>query len=174
MKFVTRKRDLPRLERQSVRNYMIVMLKTFFAASLGVGLLLFPVSAFAAPDAVHTNWRDNVAANGMDVVSFFSGKPQPGKLEFSTLYKGADWFFFSQANKDLFLTNPEQFEPQYGGYCAWAVAKGKLAEGNPEYWAVEDGRLYFNYNARIQRRWDKKRVSFIEKADQKWPDLINK
>ncbi len=153
---------------------MIAMLKIFFAASLGAGLLLSPVSALAAPDAVHTNWRDNIAANGMDVVSFFSGKPQPGKLEFSTRYKGADWFFFSQANKDLFLTNPEQFEPQYGGYCAWAVAKGKLAEGNPEHWAVEDGRLYFNYNARIQRRWDKKRVSFIEKADQKWPDLISK
>jgi len=150
------------------------MLKPVLAATLGAGLLLSPIAVSATPNAVHTNWRDNIAANGMDVVSFFSGKPQSGKPEFSTRYKGADWFFISQANKDLFLTNPEQFEPQYGGYCAWAVSKGKLAEGNPEYWAVEDGRLYFNYNARIQRRWDKKRTSLIEKADQRWPGLITK
>lgn len=150
------------------------MMKFIFSAILGAGVLFSPVMASAAPDAVHTSWRDNIAAGGMDVVSFFSGKPQVGKAEFSTRYQGADWFFFSEANKALFLTNPEQFSPQYGGYCAWAAAKGKLAEGKPEHWAVEDGRLYFNYNARIQRRWDKNRTSFIEQANENWPDLVKK
>ena len=139
---------------------------------MGAGLLLSPMAALAAPDAVYTNWRDNVAAQGYDVVTFFSGKPQLGKLEFTTRYEGADWFFFSQANKDLFLTNPELFAPQYGGYCAWAVSKGKLAPGSPDYWLVEDGRLFFNYNARIKRRWQKKRANFIKTADRRWPSLI--
>lgn len=149
------------------------MMKTLLSACLGVGLFVVPLTPAFAQDAVHTNWRDNLAAGGMDVVTFFSGKPQLGKPEFSTRYKDADWFFFSQANKDLFLTNPEQFEPQYGGHCAWAISKGKLAEGNPEYWAIEDGRLYFNYNARIQHVWDRKRVTFINDADQKWPTLVS-
>ena len=96
------------------------MMKRIFAAVLGAGLLLSPVMASAASDPVYTSWRDNVAAEGYDVVTFFSGKPQKGKPEFSTRYEGADWHFFTQANKDLFLTNPELFAPQYGGYCAWA------------------------------------------------------
>ena len=147
------------------------MMKRLLTVFLGAGFLFSPISALAAPDAVYTNWRDNVAADGYDVVTFFSGKPQPGKLEFSTRYEGADWFFFSQANKDLFLTNPELFAPQYGGYCAWAVAKGKLAPGSPDYWHVEDGRLFFKYNARVERRWQKKRASFIRTADARWPVL---
>jgi len=151
---------------------MMVMIKRIFSAVLGAGLLLSPVMAAADSDPVYTNWRDNIAAEGYDVVTFFSGKPQLGKPEFTTLYEGADWFFFSQANKDLFLTNPELFAPQYGGYCAWAVAKGKLAPGRAKHWFVEDGRLFFNYNARIKRRWEKKRETYIPSADARWPDLL--
>ena len=148
------------------------MMKRLLSATLAAGLLFTPVLAEAASDPVHTSWRNNIAAGGMDVVTFFSGKPQDGKVEFSTRFQGADWYFFSQANKDLFLATPEQFAPQYGGYCAWAVAQGKLAAGNPKYWAVEDGRLYFNYNSRIQKRWDKTRAEFIVSGDQNWPGLI--
>ena len=148
------------------------MMKTLFSAVLTAGLLLSPLAAMATPNAVQTSWRDNIAAEGMDVVTFFSGKPQLGKPEYATRYKGADWYFFSQANKELFLTNPEHFAPQYGGYCAWAVAKGKMAKGNPDHWSVESGRLYFNYNARIQRRWEKKRARFIARADARWPELL--
>lgn len=147
------------------------MMKRILAALFGAGLLLSPLAAAADTNHVYTNWRDNIAADGYDVVSFFSGKPQQGKLEFSTRYEGADWYFFNQANKDLFLTNPDLFAPQYGGYCAWAVAKGKLAPGSPDYWHVEDGRLYFNYNARIKRRWQKRRAKFIQSADERWPSL---
>ena len=150
---------------------MRTMIKRFLYAGLSVSLVLSPLTAFAAADAVYTNWRDNVAAEGYDVVTFFSGKPQLGKVEFTTRYDGADWFFYNQANKDLFLTNPDLFAPQYGGYCAWAVAKGKLAPGSPDYWHVEDGRLYFNYNARIKRRWHKKQTNHIRVADDRWPDL---
>jgi YHS domain-containing protein len=149
------------------------MIKRILTAVLGAGLLLSPVAAFAESDPVYTNWRDNVAAEGYDVVTFFSGKPQEGKPEFTTRYEGADWYFFTQANKDLFLTNPELFAPQYGGYCAWAVAKGKLAPGRAEHWFVEDGRLFFNYNARIKRRWEKKRAKFILNADARWPDILD-
>jgi len=148
------------------------MMNRLISAFLAAGLLLSPVAALAASDAVFTSWRDNIAAEGYDVITFFSGKPQLGKAEFSTRYEGADWHFFNQANKDLFLTNPELFAPQYGGYCAWAVAKDKLAPGSPEHWHVEDGRLYFNYNARIQRRWTKKRAKFINAADARWPNIL--
>ena len=154
-------------------SYIIAMMKRIFTAILGAGIFLTPIAASAASDPVYTSWRNNVAAEGYDVVSFFSGKPQEGKPEYTTHYQGADWFFFTQANKDLFLTNPELFAPQYGGYCAWAVAQGKLAPGRAEHWHVEDGRLYLNYNARIKTRWDNQRAAFIRDADARWPEILD-
>jgi len=155
------------------------MMKQFtipvLGAILGVGLMLSPVSAapaFAESDAIYTTWRNNHAVEGYDVVTFFSGKPQEGKAEFSTLYMGAEWFFTTQANKDLFLTNPEQFAPQYGGYCAWALAQGKLAAGRAEHWHVEDGKLYLNYNGRIKRRWLDDKANFIVDGDARWPIIL--
>ena len=128
--------------------------------------------AFAAKDAVYTAWNNNLAVGGYDTVSFFSGKPQEGKAEHSLEFAGAKWRFSTQGNLDLFKTNPEAFMPQYGGYCAWAVANDKLAKGSPKYWHVEDGKLYLNFNARIKRRWDKDIAGFVTSADGLWPDIL--
>ncbi len=139
-------------------------------------MVIYPLGwagrAEASPDPIYTSWRSEQAVGGYDVISFYSGRPRLGKAEFQTRYKGALWLFASQANRELFLTNPAAFEPQYGGYCAWAVAFGRLAKGDPEYWHVEDGRLYLNFNARIQEKWAKDRAGYIRLADEKWPQLI--
>lgn len=131
------------------------------------------IPAQAAADPIYTSWRDNVAVGGHDVVSFYSGKPLKGKAEFVQNYLDAEWRFSSQANLDLFRTNPTAFVPQYGGYCAWAAANGKLAKGSPEHWHVRDGKLYLNYNERIQTKWNKDIPGFITKADANWPELLD-
>lgn len=129
--------------------------------------------AFADSPAIYTSWKNDLAVSGYDTVSFFSGKPNEGKPEYSYSYKGAEWRFSTRGNLELFKTNPEAFLPQYGGYCAWAVAKGKLAKGSPKHWTVEDGKLYINFNARIKRRWEKDVIGFIEEADSEWPEILN-
>lgn len=128
--------------------------------------------AFADSAAIYTSWKNNLAVSGYDTVSFFSGKPRKGKAELSYDYLGAEWRFSSRGNLELFKTNPDAFLPQYGGYCAWAIAKGKLAKGVPKHWSVEDGKLYINFNARIKRRWEKNAPLFIEKADAEWLDIL--
>jgi len=145
----------------------ILILLTLF------GVVLFtPLSAEAADDPIYTSWRNNIAVGGYDTVSFFKGKPQEGRAEFSATHKGAEWHFQTEANRDLFLANPEAFSPAYGGYCAWAVANGKLAKGSPKHWYVEDGNLYLNYNARIRDRWLADKDGFIVKANKRWPEII--
>jgi len=141
-----------------------------FCILLMSGLNAPPASA--ASDPVYTSWRNNLAVQGYDTVSFFSGKPIVGRAEFSETYKGAVWHFSSQANLDLFKTNPEAFAPQFGGYCAWAVAKDKLAKGAAKHWHVEDGKLYLNFNKRIKAKWDKDRVAFISQAQDYWPLIL--
>lgn len=140
---------------------------------IGLFLTAFSLPASADSDAIYTSWRDNVAVGGYDVVSFYSGKPLEGKDEFMQTYMDAEWKFSSRANLDLFRTNPDAFVPQYGGYCAWAAANGKLAKGSPEHWHVRDGKLYLNFNKRIQKKWDKDIPGFIKKADANWPDLLS-
>ncbi len=125
-----------------------------------------------AADAVYTSWKNNLAVGGYDTVSFFSGKPQEGKKEHSLGYAGAEWRFSTRGNLDLFKTNPEAFMPQYGGYCAWAIASNKLAKGSPKHWHVEDGKLYLNFNARIQRRWEKDIAGFVTQAESYWPAIL--
>lgn len=141
------------------------------AAILGFSTLT-PLSAYAGNDVIYTSWRNNAAIGGYDAVSFYSGNPQRGEREFSTFYKSAKWYFQTEANRDLFLANPSAFEPQYGGYCAWAVAKGKLAKGSPKHWYVEDGKLYLNFSERIRDRWLADKNDFISRANSRWPEIL--
>jgi len=147
---------------------MKYLIYTFFACFC----LTVSADAVAQKDAFYTSWRDNVAIGGYDTVSFFSGKPQLGQAAFSHSYGGAEFRFSTRANLDLFKTNPEAFIPQYGGYCAWAVANDKLAKGSPKHWRVVDGKLYLNFNARIQRRWDRDIGGYIGKANRIWPAIL--
>ncbi|WP_416878176.1 YHS domain-containing (seleno)protein [Litorimonas sp.] len=133
---------------------------------------LTPLAAQAADDPIYTSWRNNLALGGYDAVSFFSGNPQKGEREFSTIYKGARWYFQTEANRDLFVSNPSAFEPQFGGYCAWAISKGKLARGSPSHWYVEDGKLYLNFSERIRDRWLADKNDFISIANSRWPEIL--
>ena len=148
------------------------MKRILATTALALALLSQPVAALAAEPEIYTSWRNDLALEGYDAVSFFKGKPLRGRTEFQTLYKDATWRFDTQANLDLFLLNPSMFEPQYGGYCAWAVANGKLAPGRPRHWHVEDGKLYLNYSVRVQKRWNALRDEFIDRADAQWPEIL--
>ena len=139
---------------------------------LCVGVSAISSAAHAESDPIYTSWRNNLAVGGYDVVSFHLGNPVKGNSHYSTVWNGADWQFASQDNLDKFLENPEKYAPAYGGYCAWAIAEGKLAKGSPKYWTIKDGRLFLNFNKKIQDRWLKKMDSFIKQGDNNWPGIL--
>ena len=88
-------------------------------------------------------------------------------------WKGANWHFRSQQNLDAFRTQPERFAPQYGGYCAYAVADGKLVGIDPQVFTLADGKLYLNYAPNIKKKWLADRDNYIRKADARWPELVD-
>lgn len=58
-----------------------------------------------------------VAIKGYDPVAYFTeGDAVQGKSEFSYSWNEAKWHFASEANRDLFASEPERYAPQYGGY----------------------------------------------------------
>lgn len=129
----------------------------------------------AAPAAsggeVYTSLFSDKAVGGYDPVSFFEGRPAKGRSDIPFRHKGAVWLFASEKNRAAFQADPERYEPQYGGHCAWAAAQGERAPGDPAYWRIVDGRLYLNYSAKVQRDWEVDIPGFIGKADALWSRL---
>ena len=150
-------------------------LRTLIAATvIAAGpIAISAPAAFADKDPIYTAKRSNLALQGYDTVAYFTvGEPTKGSAEYSTTYNGVEFRFASEENLNLFLGNPDQYAPQYGGYCAWAVAQGKTAKGDARRWAIVDDKLYLNYNKGIQRKWDKDRSGFITSADTNWPTVL--
>ncbi len=141
---------------------------------LATALIFTSNMAFATEDEIYTKLFSSLGAGGYDVVAYFSAaKPVEGSDNFSTAYKDADWNFSSQANLDEFKSNPDKYVPQYGGYCAWAVAQGELYSGDPLQWTVLNDKLYLNYDAEVQVRWTADSDNLIVKADTQWPNILN-
>jgi len=139
--------------------------------------LLLAAALFAGPSLakppVYTGYFGNLAVSGYDAVAYFTmNKPVKGSSKYSTEHIGANWQFSSQENLDTFTANPEKYAPQYGGYCAFAVANGATAKGDPLQWNVHDGKLYLNYNADISNQWRANKAAFILDANKNWPTVL--
>ncbi len=146
---------------------------------LTVGLifsLMLPLGAVhAAEKPVYTGIFSNVAVGGYDPVAYFTeNKPVKGDSRFAHEYAGTQWHFTSAANRDAFIAEPRRYAPQYGGYCAWAVSEGGTASADPKLWKIVDGKLYLNYDAGVQKKWELDIAGHIRKADQNWPGVLAK
>lgn len=134
---------------------------------------LAPVAAYADKAPVYTGSFSNVAVEGYDPVAYFTeGKPVKGDKDFTFEYQGADFRFASAENLARFKADPAKYAPQYGGYCAWAVAQGKTAKGDASHWRIVDGKLYLNYNKSIQKKWEADTDGFIASANANWPTVL--
>lgn len=152
-------------------------------------LTVFAVSAFVAPsvlacgatclaftgekDPVYTAFLTNTAVDGYDPVSFFDGEGVKGSREHEIDFKGATFRFATMKNRERFRADPDRYAPQYGGYCAWAVSQGYTAPGRSDFASVHDGKLYLNYDAKVQETWNEDRDGFVLLADENWPDVLN-
>ena len=114
------------------------------------------------------------AIDGTDPISYFTeGRPVAGDRNITHDWNGATWRFTSAENRDLFAANPEKYAPQYGGYCAWAVAQGYTASTDPEAWKIVDDKLYLNYSKSVQEKWEADIPRHIAAADGNWPAVLN-
>ena len=140
-----------------------------------VALALHAAPAAAGQADIFVGERDAHALQGYDPVAYFTlGEAMLGDPNISAEWKGASWLFASEANRTAFLAKPELFAPQYGGYCAFALSRGALTNGDARHWKVIDGRLYLNFNARTQTLWEKDTAAHISAADAYWPKVLNR
>src|SRR5438874_4151114 len=143
-------------------------LQGFLAACL-LSLLLTGVASADSPIAA-VNTENGWAIKGYDPVAYFTtGKPTPGMAQFTTTYKGASYRFASAENRARFIAAPEKFVPQYGGYCAYAIALNQIADIEPDQWAIVNDKLYLNNGFLAQTLWSFDKSGNITRGDHNWP-----
>lgn len=142
-------------------------------------LLLISMLAWAQNDDVRIknfNLKKQIAIEGYDPVSYFDNKPLAGNPEIKFSYKGVIYLFANLQNLAKFKTNPEKYEPSYGGWCAYAMGEtGDKVKIDPETFKIIDGKLYLFYNFwgnNTLTDWDKNEKPLKTKADQNWKKIV--
>ena len=118
----------------------------------------------------------HLAIEGYDPISYFTvRKAIEGSKLFKADQRGVTYYFSSKENRDLFNANPGKYEPQYGGWCAYAMgAKGEKVEIDPETFKIVDGKLYLFYNRffnNTKKTWDKDEANLKQRANANWQKI---
>jgi YHS domain-containing protein len=152
------------------------MKKIFLAAMV----FLVSISAFSqeAQRKKHFNInKKGVAIDGYDPVAYFKlGKAVEGSSANAVIYEGATYYFSSVENKEEFKKHPAKYEPQYGGWCAYAMGKdGDKVEIDPGTFKIVNGKLFLFYNKYFNntlKSWNKDEANLHARADANWKKFI--
>jgi len=122
------------------------------------------------------NTQNDYVADGYDVVAYFSNEALKGKEEYIFIYEDVRFKFINKENLTTFKMNPGKFIPQYGGWCAYAIAlKNKKVGIDPKTFEVRGGKLYLFYNSKLintHKKWlAKKPKLLIHKANVNWANF---
>lgn len=121
----------------------------------------------------HFNIEKGIAIQGFDPVAYFlMNKAIKGSKSFAANIEGVTYYFSSQKNKDIFSKDPKKYEPQYGGWCAYAMgANNEKVEVDPETFKIIDGKLYLFFHSWINNtltKWNEDEKNLKAKADKNW------
>lgn len=144
-----------------------------------LSLIFFAVTVFAQDQKRlnQFNLQNNLAVQGYDVVSYFTeNKAVKGSPANAVLFQGIKYQFATVANKNEFKKNPAKYEPQYGGWCAYAMGmSGEKVEIDPGTFKIVNGKLYLFYNRLFNNtliRWNKDEPNLKLKADVNWKKIF--
>ena len=135
------------------------------------------VIAQAPLRARNFNLDKGLAIQGYDPVAYFTQhKAVKGDKQITTTVDGITYRFSTQADKDLFNKNAKAYEPQYGGWCAFAMgSSGEKVEIDPETFKIIDGKLFLFYHTWTNNtliKWNKEEVKLKTNADKNWANIF--
>lgn len=147
------------------------MFKQILKTTSATTLLAIATSSFAADIDMSADAND-LAIKGYDPVAYFTqSQPVKGQQQFTATYKNTIYQFSSAKNRNLFKASPVKYAPQYGGFCAFGVTKGRKFETDPTAWRVVDGKLYLNLNHDVQKDWLKDIPGYITVGNSTWKTI---
>jgi YHS domain-containing protein len=147
--------------------------------------ILFLLAAFpglSQTDAFRTkqfNLDNGVAIKGYDPVSYFlQKKAEKGNKENSISYHRVTYYFASASDQQAFEADPVKYEPQYGGWCAYAMGHdGSTVQVDPETFKIINGKLFLFYNRFFNntlKTWNQNESGLHSQADANWQKILSK
>ncbi len=113
--------------------------------------------------------------HGVDAVALTTlNAVAEGDAQYTVVEDGVAYYFASEDSAKKFKANPGMYAPQYGGFCAYAVALGKKFDGDPQYADIVDGKLYLFVNAENFEKYKKDSKRILAKAERTWPRIEHK
>ena len=121
--------------------------------------------------------KENVAIGGYDVVAYHTrAEAVRGSAEHSVVHGGTTFYFSNAANQQMFKASPQKYLPQFGGYCAFAVAMKKAkVPADPQTFKLRDGKLYLFFNDFYQGKpfntmipWNQNEKEMLGHAEENW------
>ena len=152
-------------------------MKNPVAIVLGIVLMCY-YSLYAHAGNTVLNVDDkNIALGGYDLVAYFTtNEAMPGKAEYAHTLEGVTYYFASAENLAEFQQEPNRYMPKYGGYCAFAVANGKIGvPANPERFKLYNGELLLFFDDQWEGKrfntsvpWNADEQNLYVKAEKTW------
>jgi YHS domain-containing protein len=113
--------------------------------------------------------KNGVILKGYDPVAYFKqNHAVKGDPKYSSSYRGATYYFVSADDKAEFDKSPAKYAPQYGGFCANGMTKGKLDDIDPNVFFIYKGKLYVCENEKAGDTFYAHPAANIKRADAKW------
>ena len=153
-------------------------MKIFFTIVLAIASTVCMAQDASQLRKAEFNLNNGIAISGFDPVAYFKqGTAVKGKKDLAVFDQGVTYYFSSVENKEEFKKNPSRYEPQYGGWCAYAMGKdGSKVEVDPETFKIIDGKLYLYYNKFFNntlKSWNKDETNLKSKADLNWKNFYH-
>lgn len=144
---------------------------TFAAAALTAIVAVGP--AFAA-DEVNvapglTAAGAPLGLHGADPVALLDqGRNVEGVATQTVVYDGVSYYFATEEARMTFEANPSRYVPQNGGFCTFGVSVGKKFDGDPNFSAVVDDKLYVFLGEDVYKAFLEDKAGTIAQAAKNW------
>lgn len=160
---------------------------TIIAVVLFIGLPLEAepkkLANAGAPLVSVDHWKQTLG--GYDPVAYFDyGEATPGIRDFHATHNKVFYSFAGAVTHRKFVTNPEKYLPQYGGYCALSLAlsEGELPErpaglypADPKQFKVVDDKVFL-FSSELGfdaiERWNQNEDEYRARADANWKTIL--
>lgn len=134
-----------------------------------LAVLLLSLGGCATHNTVADGADSKLMLRGHDPVSYFTLKqPAPGNPAIKADHDGVTYRFVNEENRALFVKNPNQYAPQYNGFCANGMVYAIPLGGNHDTYKVIDGRLFIFGGANSKNYFEMDEARNLKLAEDYW------
>ena len=115
----------------------------------------------------------NLMLHGNDPVAYFAtGTAARGRPDLKAVHHGATYRFASEENRRQFITSPDRFAPQFGGFSAQAMAYAVPSPTDAATFKIIDGKLYLFEDPRARLYFEMDQERNLRMANQYWESEV--